>query len=288
MGRKVLAVFNDIHSNNRRGLLNPGTVLQKEDETGKRTDYTPALTATQVYLWRLYGWCLEALTQVAAGDPIILLHNGDECQGNKYPSDHVSATLGDEILIAVQNFNPVFKLPNLVKLILSDGTEAHNYGFSSSTMLVTKLLKALHPKVDIRESKHGLLDIDGYEVDFAHKGPGPGIREWLRGNIARLYLISIMEYELKTRGRCPNLVLRAHFHSAVEASHTTLGPGFKHFSSKLRLVPSFCGMDEHSNDASRSAGSITFGMYAQEIVDGHEGQEWYFYDTLDQRERIMA
>lgn len=53
MKRVILLVFSDTHGNHKLGLLNPKTVLYDETEEGELIPYTPRLTASQQYLWKL-------------------------------------------------------------------------------------------------------------------------------------------------------------------------------------------------------------------------------------------
>jgi len=69
---------------------------------------------------------------------------------------------------------------------------------------------------DIKMCQHGLLDIDGVTIDYAHHGPFPGSRSWLKGNIARYYLRDLMMREIMNGNSPPKLVVRAHYHTPVE------------------------------------------------------------------------
>ena len=278
--KTILVTFNDTHANNRRGLMNPDTVLAQIDERGQRVKWKPQPTDTQVYLWRLYGYCLEAVKRIARGAPIIVVHNGDECQGNKHAADHVSAVISDEIAIAVSNFEPLFKLPNLKALRFAHSTEAHNFSMGTSTNLVKAQLAALHPEIDIDVCYHGLLDIDGFVNDYAHHGPNPGSRDWLHGNVARFYLRDLMLHEIARGQRPPDVVWRAHYHTPVYELLETEGR-----RSELFVVPSFCAPGPYEHQATRSTDTVTFGMVVLELENGRKVGEHRLYDTLDIRTR---
>lgn len=284
--RTVLVVITDTHANNKRALMNPTVQLPEETEEGELTGdwYTPKPTKLQEYLWRLYVDGMKQVYRIARGDEVMVIHNGDECQGNKHPAHHVSARLADEILIAVANLEPWLQFPNVKHFRLAHGTQAHSFLMGSSTHLVRQMLADKHPDKDVRACYHGLIEYNGYMVDYAHHGPHPGSRSWLRGNIARLYLRDLMDREIKRGNRPPDLVVRGHYHTPVHETLTDEANG-QEYVSDLYIVPSWCGMDDHAQQATRSHDSITFGMLVIEIVDGAKVKAHKLYDSLDLRKR---
>jgi hypothetical protein len=278
--RVILAVFNDTHGGHSLGLLNPETTLYDEDKDGNLSPYHPTLTATQKLLWGYYLDDIREVYHLAGKDEIIPLHNGDECQGNKYPARIVSSRLADQISIAEDNLGMWLQVPNVKTMRLSIGTGAHDFLDGSSTILVTRHLQALYPQKSVEMGYHGLMDINGVTVDYAHHGPYPGSREWLKGNVARFYLRDLMLRDIEDGKRPPDLVMRAHYHSPV---HETLEQG--HHKSELYVVPSYCGLDDHSTQATQSIDRVTFGMLAIEIIDGKTIGEHRLYHTLDIRKR---
>jgi hypothetical protein len=127
---------------------------------------------------------------------------------------------------------------------------------------------------------HGLMDINGVTVDYAHHGPYPGSREWLKGNVARFYLRDLMLRDIQDGKRPPDLVLRAHYHSPA---HEYLEQSNQ--ASELYVVPSYCGLDDHSTQATQSIDRVTFGMLAIETVDGKIVGRHKFYHSIDIRKR---
>jgi len=122
--RKILVVFSDTHGGHRLGLMNPHVTLYDEDEHGNLTPYTPRSTATQKYLWKMYRADIRRVKKLAAGDPIVLFHNGDLTQGNRHPAHLVSTRMADPILIAKANMVPWLDWPNMVwpMLVVSGST----------------------------------------------------------------------------------------------------------------------------------------------------------------------
>lgn len=284
--RTVLVIISDTHANGKHSLMNPHVKLPEEDERGNLTgkEWTPQPTKTQEYLWQLYTYGMQEVYKIAKDDEIMVIHNGDECQGNKHPANLVSMRLADQILIAVANLEPWLLFPNVNHFRFANGTQAHNFLMGSSTQLVRAQLAALHPNKDVMTCYHGLIEYNGYTVDYAHHGPGTGTRDWLKGNVARNYLRDLMTREIK-QGNCPpNLVLRGHYHTPV---HEYLEDTFnrKTVKSDLYVTPSFAKLDDHAQQATQSTFLMTFGMLVIEIVDGKMVDEHRLYDTVDLRTR---
>jgi hypothetical protein len=94
-----------------------------------------------------------------------------------------------------------------------------------------------------------------------------GSREWLKGNIARFYLRDLMLAELKLGNTPPKLVLRAHVHDYTVETLVELW-GEREVTSKLYLLPSFCGVSDYVRKMSQSKFIVRNGMIAFEIIDG--------------------
>lgn len=275
--RKLKVTINDLHGGHRLGLLNPETILQYEDENGNLIPYSPSLTASQEYLWDLYLKQIEEAKSIANGCEILLLVNGDLTQGDKYIHHWVSTRLSDQILIAVFNLTPWYKLPNLKNVRISIGTGAHNFQEGSAEFLIAEILSHKYPSISTKVATHGLLTYEQVVFDYAHHGPFPGSRDWLKGNVARFYLRDLMYRERMRGSRPPDVVERAHYHTPV---FELLENG--NDVSTLFVVPSFCMADDHATQATRSLEKITHGMLVFECDEGKYDFH-RLYETIDTR-----
>ena len=283
--RTVVGILSDTHGGHKLGLLNPETVLYEESETGELVPYTPKLTAMQEYLWGLYKQHIEEVRAWAGFDQLVLIHNGDITQGNKYPEHLVSTRLADQISIGVANLRPWFDGAGVRWARLAKGTGSHVLGEGSSEILIAQQLAALFAGANVQALYHGLLDVQGVQLDYAHHGPYPGSRAWLMGNVARYDLRSYMLNELSA-GRTPaRVVLRAHYHTWICPEVLSLEFMGDVYTSTLILTPSYCGLGAHGHQATRSAPSQTHGMIALEVTDGNLGEIRVFKKTLDLRTR---
>lgn len=258
--------------------MNPETELYDEKPDGTRKPYRPRMTESQEYLWQNYEADMQRTIEIADGDPLIVLHNGDASHGKKHPDQLVSTRLSDQIIIARDNLRPWYRYRQLRALRVVAGTPAHNEKEGSTEILIAEQLAAMFQAVDTGVLYHGLLNLDGATVDYAHHGPGPGSRSWLRGNVARFYLRDLMMREIMKGQKPPDLVLRAHFHVPVFEYLEVLG-----YASRLYVSPAECMMSEFAVKVSQSPEEVTTGFTVFEIVGGEVVQDHRFYHSVDVR-----
>jgi len=272
-----VAVVADIHSGLDYALMNPATVLMKEGKEGL-IPYTPVMTESQEWLWESYSKDLKDLEYLIGKSKAIAILNGDIHQGNKHPAMLVSDRLADQIVIGRYNLTPLISIKNIIAVRSAIGTEAHNFGKASGEILLIDQLKAMFPNKDIANVYHGWLDVDGFGIDYAHHGPYPGSREWLRGNVAILYLRDIMIRSMAGGKTPPQAVLRAHYHQWLSVTTSMADK-----ESRLFISPSYCLLGDYAHQAARSPDSVGVGMFALEIVDGKLREVHKFIRTLDIR-----
>lgn len=276
--RSIGVVFTDTHAGLKVALLNPETVLFAEDEAGNLVPWSPSLTASQEYLWNLYQENVSEAIKIADGAEMIVIHLGDECNGNKYPQMLVTTRMADQVVMADYNARPWFGYAGLKHYRQVVGTQAHNFGEGSSGILLCETLRARYPGVDISPLYHGLLTYGGIGIDYAHHGPFPGSRNWLRGNVARFYLRDLMQRSMVRGEIPPRLVLRGHYHTPVyelleESGHT----------SELYVLPSYSMFTDHASQATQSMDEISHGLIVFEFEDGKVLREHRLYKKLNIR-----
>jgi hypothetical protein len=280
--RRIVANLADFHGGHELGLLSPETKLQEIDALGNVSTYTPRLTATQEYLWsRYHDHDIPELVKLAGDDEIIVLVGGDLTQGQKYKEHWVSTRASDQYMIGFYNLLPLLRLPNVKTMRIVQGTGAHTFGQGSSEILIAHML-GVAPDKDVKFYHHGLLDVSGCTIDAAHHGPCLGIRNWTHGNVARLYLQSLMDDELDLGHMPPRIVSRAHYHVYAHAYHEKEHRGVL-YKSDLVVTPSYCGLDGYGQQATRSAFVQVHGMVAYEIVDGELNGIYPIKETVDLR-----
>lgn len=277
--RVVVAVVSDTHANHRLGLLNPNTALYDEDEEGNLTAWHPALGPTQEALW---SWYLEDIARAQAladGCPIILAHLGDIVHGgNGKPREFVSARLADQFEIAFANFGPWMSVANIERIILVKGTAYHELEEGSGALILAKTLRAAGKEVEV--PYHWRAEIGGARFNLSHHGPPPGVRNWLRGNILRLYTQSLMDEALIEGEDPPDVMLRGHYHQYVPETVTRRARG-KTWRTQAVICPSYCLIDDYARKVAKSPERATIGMIAFVIEDGRVSAPYEFMRTTD-------
>lgn len=279
--RKILLALSDIHAGFKLALMNPTVELYNEKAGGKSEEpeaYTPKMTSSQEMLWEIYTKQLSELRKIAGRDEIHVIHNGDLTDGTRHQSDLVSDRPSDQVLIGVANLQPLLDIPNIKSLRVVVGTQAHNMGLGSSEMMAAELLKKMYPDKKIKVLYHGLLDMDGVLVDYAHHGGHPGTRLWLSGNVHRLYIRDLMMQDIVAGKKPPRVVLRGHYHQ-YQMIYEQMGE----YETTSVITPSYCMLSDYNHQATRSAGTVTNGMVAFEILDGKLGQIYPLIKKTDTR-----
>ena len=280
--RVVLVDLSDTHAGSKYALMSPESRLYDEDERGNLIPYYPELTASQKYLWDAYLSHIAAVKDLAGKDEIVLIHNGDLTHGIKYPQGLVSSRLSDQVAIAVENLSPWFAMPNLKATRLSIGTGAHNVTEGATEILATQVLKERFQKKNIEVLYHGILNVNDCYVDYAHHGPYPGSRKWLEGNVAKLYLKSLMYSAVFSGLPIPDIVLRAHYHHPVVVKENMTYLSDFH-ESTLVISPSYSMLGDHGTQATQSTSVVSNGIYAIELFEHRVGQIIPFVSSIDIR-----
>ncbi len=263
------------------GLCNPDTILENI-ENGNKTKYSPQLSETQKWMWEVYEWGISETIQLAGIDDIVLLHDGDPTHGKASFLQLMSSQLSDQLLMAQANIERWLRYPNVKVVRFGVGTGLHELGEGSASILIANALTGKYPDMDISVVYHGLLDLDGFLIDYAHHGPFIGSRKWLEGNELRYYLRSIMISEIMEGRTPPHLVVRGHYH-VYRREFLEICANGKTYDSWAVLLPGFTFKDDYTRRATRSEFKQTVGMMAFEILDGHLYQTHRFTKTIDIR-----
>jgi len=270
--RRVAVIQTDKHGGHKLGLCSPEVVLPADDEIGRPAPYTPDLTAFQKVLWNWYLDDIEAVMRFAAGDEVVLFDLGDQTHGLKYPEHLMTTRLADQIIIAVANEMPWFEFDNVVKARFAKGTGSHVFGQGSAEIIITEQLRALYPERDFRCLYHGVADLGGVTLDWAHHGPGPGIRDWTRGNQVRYHLRDLVYRQRRHAEHWPaRLYVRGHRHSWARETLYETWQG-EEYIYDLFTLPSYCGLGDYGQQMLQSLPFQSYGLVAIELLDGEVGR----------------
>ncbi len=283
MSKRTIAVaIGDIHSGCLFGLMRPGIELPPLDDQGEL--WSPEPTESQVWLWDCFQEHKAELIKFAGKDDIVVFYGGDVTHGDKYPDkEKVTVRRYDQLHIAVDNLSEIASLKNVKVMRLAKGTGSHVMGHGTAELIVARMLRENY-KLDIGVAYHYLSEIQGTTWDIAHHGPGPGIREWTKGNVLRLYTESIMMAELMSGGKPPDVLLRWHYHRYVPKMPTIRSNGGT-FTTIANICPSYCFIDDFARQVTKAVSKLTVGMLAYEIVDGKVRAPQEFLSTIDLRKK---
>jgi len=284
MARYVVIVTSDEHAGHRLGLCNPNAVLPADNEVGRPEPAKPQLGPFQKLLWEYRVEQIEQAKAFAGNDPIILKNLGDMTHGRKHTDGLMTNRLADQVLIARANAMHIVEALKPTHVYMSAGTNAHTFGDAGSETLIAGFLKDKFPDLAVELFYHGLVDIDGVQIDYKHHGPGPGIRDWTRGNQV-LYHLKDLIYRQRSLGEQPaRIYLSGHYHSFVWITHHQEWDG-ELLTYDYITLPSYCGLGSYGHQATRSVQYQDFGLLAIEIVDGEVGRIKPIKKRLDIRSR---
>ena len=278
--RALVASFADSHCHLRIGLLNPNTLLETDTP---RVMKHPKLTDSQEYLWQTYIEDIEKIRELAGSDPVLLILAGDWMQGMRFSEQLMSNIPSDQTAIAVAIMKPWTMLKNLRAIRLAQGTAVHD-PVGSLTIEACRLLKNEYPKIDIEATFHAVVTLRGLKIDYTHKGPHPGSRKWLEGNIARFNLKDMMLDDICYGEEPARIFIRAHRHIFRHVTAEIYGKPDRY--GDLFLLPPSSGMGYYAKNAVYKKRLIT-GRIVMEIIDGkyHFNPDHMFKHVLDTREK---
>ena len=284
--RTIIAVRGDTQGGHAGGPLNPETEIPtlgtKDGKTVVEDVTKPALRPFQKKLWEWHEADRDKIGKLAGADPIVLLEMGDLTQGNVFRDDLGEVSLTAQVTISAYSMFPWLDMKQVRAAYMVRGTGVHVWGEGATETLLSMYLQTAYPRKKVKITDHWMLNVDGFLLDVAHHGTGPGIRAWTRGNEFNLYLKSLLLDDVVMGKRPPDMVLRAHRHTFTvgRAIYQTGGqawelPGY--------ITPPMCFIGSHAQKVERSPSHMSVGMVAFELINGRLTQTLPFLHTIDLR-----
>lgn len=284
--RTIIAVRGDTQGGHAGGLLNPETeipVLGTRDGKVVVEDvHTPALRPFQRQLWQWHEDDRAKIGEFAGKDPIVMLEMGDLTQGNIFKDDLGETSLTAQVTISAYSMFPWLDMPNVKAAYMVRGTGVHVWGEGATETLLSMYLQKHYPRKAVKITDHWLIDVDGFLIDVAHHGTGPGIRAWTRGNELTWYLKSVLVDDITMGRRPPDLVLRAHRHTYTIA-HAIYQVGGQAWELPGIITPPMCFIGSHAQKVERSPSHMSVGMVAIELINGKMVSKMPLIHTIDLR-----
>ena len=267
MNTKYIYLETDFHSNNKWGLLQPGTLIEQVQPDGQYYLEEPQQNPEQKLLYEIRTEALRLTKNIVGKKKIDYVFLGDAHQGTKHPTGYVSNLDHAAKTIMIENFRPVFKQLNIRNAEICFGTEAHDGMGHRHTHDLVGALRSEFQRSDIRMTWQTDIDVDGYVINVAHHGPGTGTRAHTLGNPMRAYLRSLIQSCHEYGRTPPDLVARAHVHRYHWETIRNFTPeGMK--LHDIIIVPPLCGMGAFAQQVTKSEPTITNGSLLLEIRDG--------------------
>jgi hypothetical protein len=282
--RLILALASDEHGGHVLGLCNPDVKVSRETADRRIEKYTPRLTAAQEWEWEVRLWAVKGIVELAGRDEIVVIDHGDPVQGNGFARELVSTRPSDQFEIAYMNKIPLMRLPNVKRALFVRGTGTHEFQEGSAQAIIAARIEA-ETKKKVEVVYHAEAIVDGLRLDLAHHGAPPGSRNWLRGNILRLYAQSIMDESIASGEAPPDFIGRGHYHQFTTEVVTRRALG-KTWQTRATILPAFCLVDDYARKVVKSPWRASVGMLALEIIDGRIIEQHEFLKSIDFRTRI--
>ena len=270
MSRFVIAGLADEHAGSKLGLCNPDTrfeidtpVLDAQGRTHiEKVPWAPRMTPVMTAIWEKYLEGIQQVIELAAGDPIYLFKLGEVCEGTYYANSSMELRKHYQVEIALANMEPWKDVENLRGIRICPGDRPHEFDEGSAANLVAGGLRSQFPDVKVVGHGKWIHKPSGFVLDYAHRGPFPGSRKHLEGNVARLYVMDYQLRELTEFQRKPaDLMLRGHYHQPIEVDNHLTHQGGK-YHTKLLIFPALKFPDAYAKTVTKNKFSAAVGTTA--------------------------
>lgn len=276
MGREIAVLLSDKHAGSKLALCSPKVKLS-DPNTGE--EYSPPLNQVQQKFWEWYCKDRDAVLKWANGDPVTVFDVGDPTQGNRFPTELVTTSAAEQIMIAMAVSHEYLQEKNVRRLVQIAGTDVHEFGENTATVLMAQQFKKEYPHLAVKATQHGLESVAGVSFDVAHHGPTGGSRNWLKGNVLRLYTQDVMDAELAARRVPPQVLLRGHYHD-----YTSEVVSRRHHETRAMILPSWQWPNIHALKVAKSPLAFSTGTVALALQDGEiVGKPWVSLYIIDLR-----
>ena len=266
MSRFLLVLMGDTHCGLKNGLIAPGTEL---DYSGEKK--TVNILSWSEWLWHdVYSPGITLAGEIAGGDPVFVLHDGDVVHGSRFTEHLYSAWPEHQVAIAVRVMAECRRLQNLAAFAMVHGTGSHDFGENSATR---KVAEAMAPwGLPVMVDDHIDVDLpDGFRVDLAHHGPNVGGNDYVRGNAARGYAKQRATGYLQRGDKFPDMIVRGHVHQDLYEPCVPVPWAGSYRDTAMFITPPLCGPNGYARQASRSIDRAICGMFFVEVLNGRIG-----------------
>jgi hypothetical protein len=205
MGRSLLALVSDLHTNSTLGLCSPEATLPEGQSV--------SLTKAQTWLWQGWqDWLGRVKDAWRPGDKLYGVAVGDGPDLNKKTTQLHTHDPGGAITLFVETIRPLRELCEDGFWIVR-GTENHVGDAGNLEEVAAMLLQTTHYPADSKLASAWLLRLalNGVRVDLAHHGPA-GRLPWTGPNGLGRVAYEIIDEYVRAGEALPHLAVQAHNH----------------------------------------------------------------------------
>ena len=204
----LIAMHSDFHSGSSVALF-PNRFVQFQHQ-----NHTP--TPRQKEIWRHFEKCTEYARAFRKGKRLLVIHDGDAIDGNRYGIQSVTLNTGEQAEIHTELMDYFLRKTRFSqktndRLFYVSGTESHTGDVENG---IGKDLGAEATPEGLHVFDHLELEINGRLLWFVHHGPKRG-RGALEGNALRNYLRDVYWDAKKTDKRPPDMLISGHVHTPL-------------------------------------------------------------------------
>lgn len=243
MSTTILHV-SDTHHGLFAGLFPPEIELVYLNNERK----THKASSTSLWVWDNYQRLISTAIDFAEKDPVIVIHTGDICHGAQFAEYLYSGWPEHQVAIAVRCLSELRRIPTLQGIRLCYGTAAHDYGMASTSRQVADLVAPWG--YGLWCGAYGVENIDGGQVDYAHRGPGNAHGEDPQ-LAARRYAIRLCRGMLERGKLAPVAILRGHVHRKT-LGYVEIPWGKSGWTSTISVAAPLCGHNEFARNATQN------------------------------------
>lgn len=262
----VTLVVSDLHVNSTVSVCKPETPL---DDGG-----TYHLSPGQQWLWKNWEELIRLATACAAKEKLILVCNGDICEGDTKNRSKQLITRNRATItkMTVDVIEPLVKLAAHTFVIR--GTGAHVGKSGEAEEAIANDIEADGPSESVHSWYQLPLVVDGVRMDIAHKTTGGGLPWTARNAALRLAAKTLFEYADR-REVLPHLVIRSHIHR--------LGDSHDAYAVRALITPCFTLATEYIHEIAPSALADIGAIFIHTQLD--KGMSiWKFHPVPQRRQ----
>jgi hypothetical protein len=207
----LLAIHSDFHSGSSVALF-PNKFMQFQHQ-----NHTP--TGKQKEIWLHFDKCTEYAKLNRKGKRLLVIHDGDAIDGNKYGNQSVTLNTVEQAEIHTELMDYFLRKTRFDhkaddRLFYVTGTESHTNDIENK---IGKDLEA-EKNGELYAFDHLELEINGRLLWFLHHGKGRG-KGASEGNALRNWLRDVHIDCEKVGKRTPDLIVSGHVHTPTYANY---------------------------------------------------------------------